>query len=186
MARKATVSQRLQRHGFKRVNLGGNTSAWERDDGEIVERIYGDEDGMILARAPDSLFEPVHVLTGEREEVEGGEEMDDVSGYVLDDVLRALEYKSDEYYLLDLRLANFIRHGRTLSSDDVWDIAEDERTGYGGRRSPGRADLANLLEHVAEDMQDTGKTWMQALDGERNDPGYEQAGRILLKAQQKS
>lgn len=104
----ATITERLAKHGFTLVQLGGGCDGWERTDGEITERILDDVGGFCEPTAPQAESDPIFVVYGEDLDSDN-DDVASINGYTLGDALAALEHPSDEYYLLALRLDNFTK-----------------------------------------------------------------------------
>lgn len=69
-----------------------------------------------------------------------------------------------------------------LSPEDVYDLADDERSGYGGRTTRNNRALADLLEMVAKRMEDDDVDWQEALEDFDYDDLYPKAKRLLSRS----
>lgn len=99
------VLSRMERAGFHLIEKDGG-SAFERldDEGEIQELVTRERE----ATAPQALTDTVSITTNAgcspSDPTAGSSGI--IDGYSLAEVVRALEYPSDEYTLLELRLHN--------------------------------------------------------------------------------
>jgi hypothetical protein len=100
------IKAHLAYHGFTLVGMGGNLTAYSRQDDptdpEVIEYIYSAEaEGFAPERRDEGIEVCLENTTDEERRIEVA-----TSGFTLADALAALDNPSEEYHLLNLRLDN--------------------------------------------------------------------------------
>lgn len=99
------IEEALARHGFALEHTGGNCCAYIKREPDGFQTWIGDGDFGV----PTDLGDSVEIWEGTQADCDAGNGYS-LTGYVLDDVLRALCNPSTEYALLSLRLLNGLHH----------------------------------------------------------------------------
>jgi hypothetical protein len=106
MTRKQIIAA-LAKHGYLLEQTGGNCEAFVRREWDGFSTWITTEDDPSI---PESLDERITIGEYEDDQDVDGTGDDLTNGYTLRDALAALDYPSDEYVLLSLRLDNGFHH----------------------------------------------------------------------------